>query len=276
MLGELDIAREEVTRGLEEYKFNEAAGALYRFIWNTLCDWYLELIKPLLNGRDGQATTESRLVCGYVIDEALKLLHPFMPFITEELWERRAPGRREAEGFLMLQSWPSATGFRDPGAAAEIGWLIDLITEIRSVRSDLGVPAGAKVPLTLIRPGKDAAALADAHASIIERLARVSEISLADDLPAGAVSSIAGDTAIGLAIADLIDITAEKARLAKRVGELDKEIASLEGRLGNDSFISRAPAEIVDEQRQRLGEAQAARAKLDASRRQLDGLGQTS
>ncbi len=273
MLSELSACAAEVTRGLEEYRFNDAAGALYRFIWNILCDWYLELIKPLLGGMDDAAKAETRNVCGHVIDETLKLLHPFMPFLTEELWERRSPGRTAEQGFLMLQGWPGGPGFVDEAAQKEISWLIDLVSEIRSLRSDLNVPAGAKVPFTLVNPDDFTAALADVHGDVIARLARLGSIERADEAPKGAVSSIAGATAFALSIADLIDITAEKARLDKRLADLAKESAGISGRLGNPNFVERAPIEIVEEQRERLAELGAATGKLAFARQRLDALG---
>ncbi len=272
MLGELSACASDVTRSLEEYRFNDAAGALYKFIWNILCDWYLELIKPLLGGMDDAAKAETREVCGYVIDETLKLLHPFMPFLTEELWERRAPGRTAEQGFLMVQSWPANEGFADEAARTEIGWLIDLVSEVRSLRSDLNVPAGAKVPFSLVNPPDQIAALADVHGEVIARLARLGSIERVDEAPKGAVSSIVGSTSFALSIADLIDINAEKARLDKRLAELVKESSGISGRLGNPNFIEKAPLEIVEEQRERLAELGAATDKLASARRRLDAL----
>ncbi len=272
MLGQLSACTGDVTLALEEYRFNDAAGALYKFIWNILCDWYLELIKPLLGGMDDAAKAETREVCGYVLDETLKLLHPFMPFLTEELWERRAPGRTAEQGFLMLQSWPEYEGFQDEAAHTEIGWLIDLVSEVRSLRSDLNVPAGAKVPFSLVNPDNHIAALADVHGDVLARLARLGSIERVDEAPKGAVSSISGATSFALSIADLIDISAEKARLDKRLAELAKEASGISSRLDNANFVERAPIEIVEEQRERLTELGAAKEKLAAARLRLDAL----
>ncbi|MFN7057029.1 valine--tRNA ligase, partial [Hyphomonas sp.] len=272
ILGELDTCTAEVTRGIEEYRFNEAAGALYRFIWNTFCDWYLELIKPLLAGMNDAAKTETRLVCGYVIDETLKLLQPFMPFVTEELWERRAPGRAADQGFLMLQAWPKATGWRDTSATEEISWLIDLITEIRSLRNDLGVPAGAKVPLALVNASDADIHRAGVHEEVLKRMARIDDLTLPGDMPAGAVSAVVGSTVAALSIADLIDVAEARKRLDKEITGLDKDITGTEKKLANADFVARAPEEIVEENRERLRDWGARRDKLTAARKSLEGV----
>jgi valyl-tRNA synthetase len=272
ILSELDACISDVTRGIEEYRFNEAAGALYRFIWNTLCDWYLELIKPLLAGMDDSAKTETRAVCGFVIDESLKLLHPFMPFVTEELWDRRAPGRTQREGFLMLQTWPKSTSWRDPAACDEINWLIDLISEIRSLRNDLGVPAGAKVPLSLVHASADDIRKAEAHEEILRRLARVEAISMPAELPPGAVSAVVGTTVAALSVAELIDISEARKRLDKEIAGLEKDITATQRKLGNAEFVARAPEEIVEENRERLRDWGARREKLTAARSSLENI----
>ena len=272
ILSELDACVADVTRGLEEYRFNDAAGALYRFIWNTLCDWYLELIKPLLAGMDDSAKRETRMVCGYAIDEALKLLHPFMPFITEELWERRAPGRANDQGFLMLQQWPKAAGWRDDAATNEIEWLIDLISEIRSLRNDLGVPAGAKVPLAIVNASNTDLMRVGSHEEILRRMARVEELTLPNEMPAGAVSAVVGSTVAAMSIADLIDVAEARKRLDKEIATLDKDITSTEKKLANADFVAKAPEEIVEENRERIRDWGARREKLKAARKSLEGI----
>ena len=272
ILSELDACIADVTRGLEEYRFNDAAGALYRFIWNTLCDWYLELIKPLLAGMDDGAKSETRMVCGYAIDEALKLLHPFMPFITEELWERRAPGRANDQGFLMLQQWPKAAGWRDDAATTEIEWLIDLISEIRSLRNDLGVPAGAKVPLAIVNASNTDLMRVGSHEEILRRMARVDELTLPNEMPAGAVSAVVGSTVAAMSIADLIDVAEARKRLDKEIATLDKDITSTEKKLANADFVAKAPEEIVEENRERIRDWGARREKLKAARKSLEGI----
>ncbi|QSR22219.1 valine--tRNA ligase [Hyphomonas sp. KY3] len=272
ILAELSQCAAEVSKGIEDYKFNEAAGALYKFIWNTLCDWYLELIKPLLAGMDDAAKQETRMVCGYVLDESLKLLHPFMPFVTEELWERRAEGRAEAKGFLMHQSWPSTEPFADEAAAEEINWVIDMITELRSLRNDLGVPAGSKLPLTLVNAGAEIENRAMSHEDVLKRLARLEDISMTDATPEGAVTAVIGETMSALSVADIVDIDEARNRLDKELAQLDKDIKSTEGKLSNEKFVSRAPPEIVEENRERIRDWTTRREKLKAARKGLEGL----
>jgi len=272
ILAELSQCAAEVSKGIEDYKFNEAAGALYKFIWNTLCDWYLELIKPLLAGMDDAAKQETRMVCGYVLDESLKLLHPFMPFVTEELWERRAEGRAEAKGFLMHQSWPSTEPFTDEAAAEEINWVIDMITELRSLRNDLGVPAGSKLPLTLVNAGAEIENRAMSHEDVLKRLARLEDISMTDTTPEGAVTAVIGETMSALSVADIVDIDEARKRLDKELAQLDKDIKSTEGKLSNEKFVSRAPPEIVEENRERIRDWTTRREKLKAARKGLEGL----
>ncbi|MBI1401004.1 valine--tRNA ligase [Hyphomonas sp.] len=272
ILSELADCVADVTKGIEEYRFNEAAGTLYRFIWNTLCDWYLELIKPLLMGMDDAAKAETRAVCGYVIDESLKLLHPFMPFVTEELWERRAPGRADEQGFLMLQAWPEITGFGNAAATEEIEWLIEMISEIRSLRNDLGVPAGAKVPMMLVNPADVDAERLERHDDVLRRMARLDDTGTSTGLPEGAVSTMVATSVVALKIADLIDISEAQKRLDKEVAQLEKDITSTEKKLANADFVARAPEEIVEENRERVKDWTLRRDKLKAARTALAGI----
>jgi valyl-tRNA synthetase len=272
ILGELSDCIAEVTRGIEDYRFNDAAGALYKFVWNTVCDWYLELIKPLLMGMDDAAKAETRAVCGYVLDESLKLLHPFMPFVTEELWERRAPGRAHEQGFLMLQQWPAITQFGHAEASAEIKWLIEMITEIRSLRNDLGVPAGAKVPMTLVNPSPVDTQRLGRNDEVLRRMARLDETATAASQPAGSVSTLVGSSVAALHIADLIDKVEAQKRLDKEIATLDKDITATEKKLGNADFVARAPEEIVEENRDRLKDWALRREKLKSARAALAGI----
>ena len=272
VLGELAACEAEATKAIAEYRFNDAAGALYKFIWNVLCDWYLELIKPLLMGMDDTAKQETRDVCGYVLDETLKLLHPFMPFVTEELWERRAAGRVDEQGFLMLQSWPEYDIARDAEADDEIQWVIDLITEVRSLRNDLGVPAGSKIPLSLVKAGPVIEDRAYRHEDILKRIARLEDIVVSEAVPDGAVSTVVGETVVALGIADQIDVAEARKRLDKEIGQLDKDIMSTEKKLGNEAFVSKAPPEIVEENRERIVDWTGRREKLKAARKSLEDL----
>jgi valyl-tRNA synthetase len=272
ILGELSQCIADVTKGIEDYRFDEGAGAIYRFVWNTFCDWYLELIKPLLGGMDDAAKSETRKVCGYVLDETLKLLHPFMPFVTEELWDRRAPGRVQDKGFLMGQDWPVFTGFHDEAATEEVEWVIDMITELRSLRNDLGVPAGAKIPLALVKAGPEIESRAMRHEDVLKRLARLEDIAFTDATPEGAVTAVFGATVAALQIADFVDVDEARKRLDKELGQIEKDITSTEKKLSNENFVARAPEEIVEENRQRLVDWAVRREKLTAARKGLEGL----
>ncbi|MEZ6000813.1 valine--tRNA ligase [Hyphomonas sp.] len=272
ILGELTQCVADVSKGIEDYRFDDGAGAIYRFVWNTFCDWYLELIKPLLGGMDDAAKSETRKVCGYVLDETLKLLHPFMPFVTEELWDRRAPGRLAEQGFLMGQQWPAFTGFHDEAATQEVDWVIGLITELRSLRNDLGVPAGAKIPLALVKAGTEIEDRAMRHEDVLKRLARIEDIAFTDETPEGAVTAVFGETIAALQIADFVDVEEARKRLDKELGQIEKDITSTEKKLSNENFVARAPEEIVEENRQRLVDWAARREKLAAARKGLEGL----
>ena len=171
--GESERALAAVTEALEAYRFNEAAGAIYSFIWHKFCDWYLELIKPILSGADQQAAAETRAMTAWVLDRALKLLHPFMPFVTEELWAKLAAEGEGRETLLILAPWPKHRGLENAEADAEIGWVIRLISEVRSVRSEMNVPAGARVPLVVSGASEATTARAKRHEETILRLARI-------------------------------------------------------------------------------------------------------
>lgn len=270
IVGAVGDCEARITDALRDYRFNDAADAIYHFIWDVFCDWYLELTKPLLQGDAPDEKTETQKVLGWTLDQIFKLLHPFSPFITEALWEQTAA----RDGFLMRQAWPGPNGaaWKDADAAEEIDWLIRLITTIRSVRSDVNVPAGAKVPVVLVGASDKTAGRVTANSGLIARLARLETLRLADEAPAGSVRTVVDGTTVALAIADLIDSQAEILRLDKQLSKLGGEVMGLEKRLGNEAFITKAPAEVVEEQRQRLAELKATQTKLAQARAQLADL----
>ncbi|MEO0816638.1 MAG: valine--tRNA ligase [Pseudomonadota bacterium] len=263
----------ETTAALEAYRFDEAAGAAYKFVWNTYCDWYLELIKPLLNGDNEEAKAETRRVAGWALDQILKLLHPFMPFITEELWGELAEHGPKREGHLMLQRWPDfPEAYTNESATEEMDWVCDLISEIRSFRADLGVGAGTKVPMTLVDAGReDRDRLTRHHAAIMAR-ARLETARAEHEAPDGSITTVVGGTSVALRIADLIDVGEAKARLDKELKALDKELTGLEKKLANPNFVAKAPDEVVEENRERLTEGKLRVEKLTAARAALDTL----
>ncbi|HMN87887.1 MAG TPA: valine--tRNA ligase, partial [Bauldia sp.] len=265
---ELKRTAEAVTAGIETYRFNEAAGALYRFIWNLYCDWYLELAKPILNGEDGPAKDETRATVAWVLDRTVALLHPFMPFITEALWTRdEATATRPV---LALSPWP-VLDFEDATAAAEINWLVDVISAIRSIRSEMNVPAGATVSLSVSGAAFRTAARLNAHEVAIKRLARVEAIHLAHAPQKGAVQFVVGEATYSMPLAGLVDLEAEKARLEKERDRVAKDIAKVDAKLNNAQFMAKAKEEVVEEQRERRAEAEALQAKIEAALARLAG-----
>ena len=256
-----------VTQALEAYRFNDAANSVYQFIWNSFCDWYVELAKPALQMEEGQgddaaAKAEVQAATNWALEQALRLLHPFMPFVTEELWGKTG----DRAGWLMLDRWPSLPEtLVTPAADVEVNWLIAAISEIRSVRSEMNVPAGAQIPLVVV--GADAATEARLAESgpVLQRLARLSDIAEADAVPDGAVQTVLGAATLALPLADVIDIDAEKARLAKDIGKVEGEIKKLAGKLGNQGFLDKAPEAVIEENKARLAEEEARRDKLAAA-----------
>jgi valyl-tRNA synthetase len=263
-----------VTEGLEACAFDDAAGALYRFIWNVFCDWYLELAKPILNGTDEAAKAETRATAAWVLDLCLKLLHPVSPFITEELWDKLGEFGAPREGALITTRWPDApAGWIDPEAEAEIGWLIDLVSEIRSIRAEMNVPPSARAPLSLAGAGEETRARLDRHRDLIQTLARLSSARETEAPPAGAIPFVIGEATGFLAIAEFIDIAAERARLTKDIAAFAADIDRTAKKLGNADFVSRAPEDVVEENRERLAAAEAGKLKLEAALARLDAVG---
>jgi valyl-tRNA synthetase len=262
-LSECAKAVNEVAAGIQAYKFNEAAGAAYRFVWNVFCDWTLELSKPVLQGADSPAKDETRATIAFILDEICKLLHPIMPFLTEELWEVKGQEGPKRETILALSSWSKLDHLIDPQAEAEIGWVVDLVTEIRSARSETNVPAGAQIPLVLVASSADVKARADRWGDIVKRLARISDISFADAAPKSSIQLIIRGEVAALPLEGVIDLDAERARLAKEIQKLDVEVGKIDAKLGNADFIKRAPEEVVEEQRERREEALGRKSKME-------------
>jgi valyl-tRNA synthetase len=267
--GETERTARAVTEAIEAFRFNEAAAAIYHFVWHVYCDWYLELIKPILAGPDAEARAETRALAAFVLDQALKLLHPFMPFVTEELWAKLA---NEAEGrasLLMLAPWPETRGLEIAQADAEIGWLIKLISEVRSVRSEMNVPAAAKVPLIIAGAADTTRARVAVHADTIKRLARLDSLDFGRP-QAGAVQIVLEEATLALPLAGIIDIGAESQRLKREIDKVGSEIKQLDAKLANEKFVSRAPEHVVEEQRERKTEAEATAAKLEQALKRLE------
>jgi valyl-tRNA synthetase len=286
---ETSRATREVTEAIEAYRFNDAAGAIYRFVWNVYCDWYLELAKPVLMGEEGDAKSETRATVAWARDEILKLLHPFMPFITEELWAVTA--RRE--GLLALAPWPRKAGlspeqaamiaaaaspiepmsasvlpladmaeFTDPAAEAEIGWVVDLVTAIRSVRAEMNIAPATLTALVLSGASAETKERAPRWSDVIKRMARLSDISFADRAPEGSVQLLVRGEVASLPLKGVIDLSAEKARLDKELAKADADIKRVDAKLANEKFVANAPEEVVEEEKEKREAATARKAKI--------------
>ncbi|MGB2151110.1 MAG: valine--tRNA ligase [Parvibaculales bacterium] len=262
LVGEVVRAQNAVTAALEAYRFNDASNGVYQFIWNSFCDWYVELAKPALQGDDANAKAEVQAATKWAMDQALRLLHPFMPFVTEEVWAKTA----QRDNHLILDVWPNLPeSLINEAADAEVSWLLAAIGEIRSVRSEMNVPAGAQVPLVVV--GADAATqkrLSETDA-VLKRLARLADISEADAVPEGAVQTVLGEATFALPLADVIDVDAEKARLTKDISKVEGEIKKISGKLGNQGFLDKAPEAVIEENKARLAEEEARRDKLQSA-----------
>ena len=278
ILSEAARTAEEVASGIPTFRFNEAAGSAYRFVWNQFCDWYLELAKPVLQGEGASAEdkAETQATVAYVIDLICQLLHPFMPFLTEELWAQKAgAGAPRAltagdDAMVCLTRWPELSALKDEAAEAEIGFVVDLISDIRSVRSEVNVPAGTQAPLVLVGASEWTRHSVEAWAPMIQRLARISEISFETVAPAQSAQIIVRGEVAALPLAGLIDLEVEKARLMKELAKLEQDVATVDRKLGNPDFMARAPEEIVEENRERRAAALARMAKI---REALERLG---
>ncbi len=268
IVGKVGEAAGRIAQALDAYRFNDAANAAYQFVWNGFCDWYLEFAKPVFQGDNAAAKAETRATTAWVLDQILHLLHPFMPFITEELWEQLAEDRA---GKLISAGWPQVPP-RDEAAEAELDWLVRLISQIRAVRAEMNVPPSAKMPLLI----KDASALTQsrlaAHEGIILTLARASGIERVDEARKGAVQVVVDEATVLLPLAGVIDLDQEKARLTKEIAKLTGEIDKVEKKLSNEAFVAKANPEVVEEQRGRRDEWLAARAKLNEALARLDSL----
>jgi valyl-tRNA synthetase len=265
-------ATREITEAIEQCRFNDAAGTAYRFVWNIYCDWYVELSKPLLTGPDGAAKHETSAMAAWVLDQILALLHPFMPFITEELWRVTAEQGPARDGLLVLAPWPALAGLDDPTAEAEIGWLIDLVTAIRSVRAEMNIPPATLFPLVLADASADTQTRAAHWAEFIKRLARVSNISFAAVPPQGSVQLLVRGEIAALPLKGVIDFAAERARLDKEMQKALADIRRVDQKLANADFMARAPEEVVDGEREKREEAESRRRKIVEALDRLQGV----
>ena len=263
IVGEAARAVADVDAAIEAYRFNDAAGAAYRFVWNVFCDWYLELAKPLLQGADGDAKNETRATAAFVLDQIFALLHPFMPFLTEELWAIKGAEGPARDSLLALSAWPALAGLEDAQAENEIGWVVDLVSEVRSLRAEMNL--NTETELLLI--GADAAlqARATRWEETIRKLARLSRLGFADAAPKASAQFIVRGGVAVIPLEGLIDLGAEKARLAKEIAKLDSDAKKLDAKLANPGFLAKADEEVIEEHKERRDEALARIEKMTAA-----------
>jgi valyl-tRNA synthetase len=269
IIGETEVAAKAVTEAIEAYKFNDAANAAYEFVWGQFCDWYVELIKPLLAGDDEIAKTETRATTAWVLDQILKLLHPFMPFITEELWAHMVEHGVSRRTILCLSEWPVLDGLVDQNAVDEINWIVRLVSEIRSVRTEMSVPAGAKIPLVLVGANAALKEMAQRNDETIKRLARLDGISFEKTAPKAAALIVTGETTAALPLTGIIDMGAEKKRLEKAIESASGDLAKMDAKLSNPSFMERAKEEAIEEAKDRKAELEAELKRFSAALKRL-------
>jgi valyl-tRNA synthetase len=275
IVGETARTARAVTAALEACAFDDAANALYRFIWNSYCDWYVELVKPVLSGADEAAKAETQATIGWTLDVILKLLHPVMPFITEELWRVTADwGAPRTEPMLISGQWPDLPQSLEHAAAdAEIGLVVAAIGEGRSLRAALNVPLSARPPLLVLEATPEQSHVLQANAAAFGLMSRVSGVEFRSEIPEGAIPFVVQGATLALPVAEFIDLAAEKARLSKEVATLASDIERTAKKLDNPDFIARAPEEVVEENRERLAEAQDAKGKLEGALARLAAAG---
>ncbi len=258
-----------ISKGIESYKFNDAATAIYQFIWGTFCDWYLEFTKPIIQSEGHPLAEETRKTTAWVLDQALLLLNPFMPFITEELYNEMA--ERPLNKMLISSEWPDYPAtLKAPAAVEEMNWMIRLITEIRSVRADMNVPAAAKINLLVKGANAATQERLKTYEEIICRMARLETIGLTADAPKGAIQSVVDEATIILPIADIIDLDKERARLRKEIEKLNAELTKIHTKMADEKFVKNAPEEIIEEQRSRQANFESTLNKLSQALKQLE------
>ncbi|MDX1757469.1 MAG: valine--tRNA ligase [Marinobacter sp.] len=276
IIGELQHCEQEVIRHLEQYRFDLAAHALYEFIWNEYCDWYLELSKPVLNddsaGADAKRGTRRTLV--RVLEAVLRLAHPIMPFITEEIWQRIAPLAGKQGDSIMLQPYPQADHSRqDEAVAADIEWLKGVIVAVRNIRGEMNISPAKRIPVLLRGTSSEDQRRMDDNRQFLISLAKLESLEwfTGGEAPMSA-TQLVGEMEVLVPMAGLIDKAAELARLDKELERLRKEIGRLEGKLGNEKFTAKAPADVVEKEKEKLRDAQGSQSRLSEQRKAIKAM----
>ena len=266
IISETARVRETVDAALAEYRFNDAANALYAFVWGRVCDWYVEFAKPLFDGADAE---ETRATMGWVLDQCMILLHPMMPFITEELWG--LTGQRDK--LCVHADWPEyGADLVDAEAMREMRWVIGLIEGVRSARAQLRVPVGLKLNMVQLELDAQGRAALARNMALVMKLARIASLEEIDRLPKGSITVTVEGGTFGLPLEGVIDIAAERDRLEKTCAKAEKELGGIEGRLRNPKFVASAPDEVVSEARERAHVLGEDLNRLRAAIAQLDGV----
>jgi valyl-tRNA synthetase len=268
ILQEAYAASEAVAKGLETYRFNEAAGAAYRFVWNVFCDWHLEFAKPLLSGDDAAAKAETQATTAHVLEIALKILHPFMPFVTEELWAETA-GEGGRGGLLITAEWPRPVRVSDGSEQGEMNWVITMITEIRKLRAEMNIPPKAKLNAIVAGASEQTRARIERQRPLLVRLARLESITAGDAIPEGSAQTVVEEATVALPLEGVIDFGAEKSRLDKEIARVAGEIERLDRKLGNQKFVANAPPEVVEGEKDKRAGYAAEKDALEAARSRL-------
>jgi valyl-tRNA synthetase len=250
----------DVTAAIEALRFNDAANAAYHFVYDIFCDWYVEMTKPVFQSGGEAAKAETRATTAWARDQILKLLHPFMPFITEELWSATAATPRAT--LLMIAEWPVIQVRQARAASDEMNWVIDLIKGVRSVRAEMNVPAAAKIPLVLANASETGARRLAKHVDVIATMARLTSAEAASVIPKGSAQFVLEEAVVALPLGDVIDFAKERARLEKDLKKTQDEIARFDAKLSNEQFVAKAPEDVLAEQREKRSEAAALAARL--------------
>ena len=257
IVAEYNEAIAKTTAAIEAYRFNEAADALYSFVWHSYCDWYVELIKPQLTGD----AAETRATAAAILAGSLRLLHPIMPYLTEELNEKIFG----SADMMITQSWPEQVGLPASDSPKEIAFLINLISDIRYIRSEMNVPLSAKPVLQIRGASALQTRSVEVNRAALLRLARLGDIDTVENFGSGTARGTVDGVDIGLPLADILDLDAERARLEKAIAGVGSEIDKIARKLDNPGFIAKAPEEVVEENRRRLEEEQTRRVALEAA-----------
>ena len=263
IVGEAARTVAEVSAAIDAYRFNDAANAVYRFVWSVFCDWYVELAKPLLQGADGAQKDETRATVAFALDQIYALLHPFMPFLTEELWAIKGSEGPKRETMLALAAWPALEGLEDAEAESEMGWVVDVISEARSLRAEMNLTS--ETELLLIGADETLKARATRWEETIRKLARLSRLGFAEAAPKSFAQILVRGGVAAMPLAGVIDLDAERARLAKETAKLEGELKKLDAKLANEGFLAKADEEVIEEHRERREETAARIEKLNAA-----------